>query len=62
VLEQQLADREHLLGSFSLADVAFAPSLSILQRSGFDLSPWSHVSGWGTKVLARPAWHAANAA
>jgi glutathione S-transferase len=56
ILEQQLADRDHLLGAFSLADIAYAPSLWILKAAGFELSP--RVAQWAARVHDRPAWRA----
>jgi len=62
VLEQQLANREHLLGAFSLADIAYAPSMSVLAASGFELTPWPGVARWAARVHARPAWRVVNSA
>jgi glutathione S-transferase len=61
VLEQQLAERDYLLGSFSLADIAYAPSMALLSVASFDQSPWPRVSQWAGRVHDRPAWRAANA-
>jgi glutathione S-transferase len=60
ILEQQLADRDHLLGAFSLADIAYAPSLWILQAAGFELPPG--VARWAARVHDRPAWRAVSSA
>jgi glutathione S-transferase len=58
ILERQLADRDHLLGAFSLADIAYAPSMWILKVARFDLSAWPRVAQWAARVHDRPAWRA----
>jgi len=59
VLEGALADREWLEREFSLADVAYAPHLSLVAEGGFDLSPYPRVCAWLDRLLARPAWRKA---
>jgi len=59
VLESALADRQWLEGTFSLADVAYAPHLWLVAEGGFDLSPYPRVRDWLERLLARPAWHKA---
>lgn len=56
VLEGALAGREWLEGSFSLADIAYAPHLWLIVDGGFDLAPYPAVRGWLGRLLARPAW------
>ena len=55
-LELQLRGRAHLLGEFSLADIAYAPSFANLAAAAWDLSRWPNVRAWTSGVLARPAW------
>ena len=59
VLEQALVGREWLEGTFSIADIAFAPHLWILSEGGFDLSATPGVRAWLARVLARSAWRSA---
>jgi glutathione S-transferase len=56
VLEGALTRREWLEGSFSLADVAYAPHLWLVVEGGFDLAPYPAVRIWFERLLARPAW------
>jgi glutathione S-transferase len=55
-LEARLEDSRYLLGEFSLADIAYAPSLANLRAAGFQLSRWPRIASWAAAVLARPAW------
>jgi glutathione S-transferase len=59
VLEGALADRDWLEREFSLADIAYAPHLSLVAEGGFDLSPYPRVRAWLDRLLARPAWRKA---
>ena len=56
VLEGALTGREWLEGTFSLADVAYAPHLALVAEGGYDLSPHPAVRAWLERLLARPAW------
>jgi len=60
VLEEALAGREWFEGTFSLADIAYAPHLWMLAEGdldgGFDLGPTPAVRAWLDRLLARPAW------
>jgi glutathione S-transferase len=56
-LEARLEGRSYLVDDFSLADIAYAPSLANLKAVGFDLPP--RVASWAAAVLARPAWREA---
>ena len=56
VLEGALEGREWLEREFSLADVAYAPHLSLLVEGGFDFTPYPRLSAWLDRLLARPAW------
>ena len=59
VLEGALAGREWLEGTFSLADIAYAPHLALIVEGGYDLAPHPAVGGWLERLLARPAWRSA---
>ena len=56
VLESALDGRAWLEGSFSLADIAFAPHFALLAETDFDFSPYPRLSAWLQRLLARPAW------
>jgi glutathione S-transferase len=45
-----------VLGRFTLADVAAAPTLNRLLASGLDLSGLDRLAAWGRAALARPSW------
>ena len=55
-LESRLQGRSHLLGEFSLADIAYAPSFANLTAGGFDLLRWPSLQTWVSRILTRPAW------
>jgi glutathione S-transferase len=56
VVEQALAGRQWLEGTFSLADIAFAPHLSLLPESGIDFAEYPRLRGWLDRLLSRPGW------
>lgn len=56
VLEGALANQKWLEGDFSLADIAYAPHLALIDEGGFDFSPYPRVRIWLEALLARPAW------
>ena len=56
VLEERLADREWLEGEFTLADIAYAPHLSLVADGGYDFAPYPRLGGWLARLRARPAW------
>ena len=45
-------------GRFTIADVAAAPFLHRIARSGADLAPHPRLAAWAAAVLARPTWQA----
>jgi glutathione S-transferase len=59
VLEEGLAGRDWLEGEFGLAEIAYAPHLSLIAEAGFDLAPWPRVRAWLERTTARPAWRRA---
>lgn len=56
VLESALDGREWLEDRFSLADIAYAPHLSMVAETGFDLSATPRVHAWLQRMWARRAW------
>jgi glutathione S-transferase len=56
VIDRALESREWLEGTFSLADVAYAPHLSMIMEGGYDFAPYPALRGWLERLLARPAW------
>src|SRR5688572_29795774 len=52
VLETALADGEWLEGTFSLADLAYAPHLGFLVEGGYDFSSTPRVSHWLERLLS----------
>jgi glutathione S-transferase len=54
-LESFLTGSEYLVGSFSLADIAFVPRVLILPRLGVEVDPrLRHVSNWIQRLRERP--------
>jgi glutathione S-transferase len=56
VLEKALDGRDWLEGTFSLADIAYAPHMLLIREGGFDFSPYPNITAWMTRLAARPAW------
>jgi maleylacetoacetate isomerase len=55
-LEASLAGKEYLVGSFSLADVAFAPRVLVLPQLGVDVDPrLRQVIAWIERLRERPS-------
>jgi glutathione S-transferase len=63
VLEKTLATGEHLVGAFSLADVANASILFSLKRrlTSDPIAGHERVRAWYERVTARPAWRTSTA-
>lgn len=58
VIDGSLAGRQWLAGTFSLADVAFAPRVVILPTLGVELDPqWKNVAGWIQRLNQRASIH-----
>ena len=58
VIDGSLAGRQWLAGTFSLADVAFAPRVVILGGLGVELDPeWKNVAGWIQRLNQRASIH-----
>ncbi len=58
VIDGSLAGRQWLAGTFSLADVAFAPRVVILPALGVELDPeWKNVASWIQRLNQRASIH-----
>jgi GSH-dependent disulfide-bond oxidoreductase len=55
VLEHRLRARDHILGEYSIADMACFPWAFIAKRLGVDLSDYPAVQAWRSALKARPA-------
>lgn len=55
VLDRRLADRDHLAGDYSIADMATVPWAKFTGKQGVDLARLPNVERWLDRVLARPA-------
>lgn len=55
-LDEQLAGKEFLLGRFTMADVALAPTLSAAPMLGIDLAKTPNVAAWFGRMTARESW------
>jgi glutathione S-transferase len=56
LLERRLEGKDYLAGSFSLADVAFAPRLLILPRLGIEVPDrLKNVLAWIERLKQRPS-------
>lgn len=57
-LSQQLAGKDYLAGSFSIADIYLFTVLSWTQWTGIDLAKWPVLQAYVARVAARPKVHA----
>jgi glutathione S-transferase len=55
VLDTRLADREYLVGDYSLADIANYSWVSIHWWAGVDVDDLPNLKRWMDKIAARPA-------
>ena len=56
ILDAQLAGKEYVCGSFSMADIALGCIAPISFNLGLDLKPYPHLLAWIKRLGARPAW------
>jgi glutathione S-transferase len=56
ILDAQLADREHVLGALTIVDFAMAPHLETAPSLQVDLSPYSRIGAWLSRLQAKPYW------
>ncbi len=59
ILDAQLAGKEYVCGSFSIADIALGCIAPISFNLGLDLKPYTHLLAWIKRLGARPAWNKA---
>jgi len=59
-IEQELKNRDYLVGSFSLADVAFMSNIELLDRFGIaiDAAKYPQTVAWIARLKARPSFAA----
>ncbi|MFP6579195.1 MAG: glutathione S-transferase N-terminal domain-containing protein [Myxococcota bacterium] len=55
VLDHRLADREHICGEYSIADMACWPWILTYKKQGIDLADFPHVRRWYDALKQRPA-------
>jgi GSH-dependent disulfide-bond oxidoreductase len=55
VLNKRLADREHVAGAYSVADMAIVGWAKLWERQGMDIAEFPHVKRWLDMLMARPA-------
>ena len=60
-LDKALAGKEYLVGSFSLADITYAPYLQYLHdmKIASGVADRPNVAAWWARVSARPSWQKA---
>jgi glutathione S-transferase len=59
ILDAQLAGKEWIAGSLTLADFAIASTLVYRSGSGISLADAPNVAAWADRIEARPSWKAA---
>jgi GSH-dependent disulfide-bond oxidoreductase len=55
VLENELLDREYLVGEYSMADIACFPWTRVARGHGVDLAEFPAVRAWSDRIRQRPA-------
>ncbi len=55
VLDRRLADREHVCGAYSIADMAIWPWIVTWKQQGIELDRFAHVRRWYDALKQRPA-------
>ena len=55
-LEQQLQSEDFLMGSYSMADIAFTPFLALCERHGIDFSGFPRVAQWAQRLKNRDSY------
>jgi glutathione S-transferase len=58
-IEKELADKEYLAGTFSMADIAFMANFDLLERLQVPIdSKYSNTTAWIARLKARPSFAA----
>jgi glutathione S-transferase len=62
-IENELGDKEYLVGSFSLADIAFMSNIELLDRFAIPVDPakYKNTVAWIARLKARPSFAASAA-
>ena len=55
VLNKQLAGKEYIVGSYSIADMACFPWIKPYEQQGQDLNDFPHLKTWFDRMMKRPA-------
>ncbi len=55
VLNKRLADRDHIAGDYSIADIACIGWAKGWEKQGIDKAEFPHFSAWFDRMMARPA-------
>lgn len=55
-LEQQLQNRDYLMGDYSVADIAFTPFLALCERIGVEFRDFPHVARWARQLKTRESY------
>lgn len=55
-LDAQLAGKEYLVGRFTVADVALAPTIGFAPMLGIDIGRHANIAAWMKRIGERPAW------
>ena len=55
VLDRRLADREFVVGAYSIADIAIYPWMRRPDVHGIEIAEYPHVARWRDAMAARPA-------
>ena len=59
-IDQMLAGNDWMIeNTYSLADISWAPTVTTLNRGGFDFSPYPNVVAWYERIKQRPAFQSA---
>lgn len=56
ILDGQLAGRDYVAGTFSIADIALGAMVPLSFGVGLDLRPYKNLLGWLRRLVKRQAW------
>lgn len=57
VLDQQLAGRDWVTGTFSIADISIGVGIEAAAAAKLDWSGYKHVTAWFNRLRERPSWN-----
>lgn len=55
-VSERLAGQEYLVGRFTLAEIALAPTLGAAPMLGIDLARFAGIAEWMKRISERPTW------